>query len=42
MNQTPSMTLRTASRRAWPDCITFCATRPAKSFWKKLSDWRMT
>ena len=42
MYQTAVNSATRLSRIAGPVCITRLAIRPAKSFWKKLHDWRTT
>ena len=42
MYQMASTACTTDSRSAGPVCMMRVAMRPAKSFWKKPSDWRST
>ncbi len=42
MYQTLVSSATSVSRIAGPVCITRLAMRPAKSFWKKVQDWRTT
>ena len=42
MYQTARMLAMVDSRSAMPVCMTRCAMRPAKSFWKNGQLWRMT